>query len=51
MELLRVLWLRRALRGLTVREAERELRRRGYSKSQAMGFLSRNKRRLGLVNA
>jgi len=51
MDLLRVLWLRRVLRGLTVRQAEHELRRRGYSKTRAMAFLSRNKRRLGLVNA
>lgn len=50
MEAVRVWWLRRALRGLTVRQAERELRRRGYSKATACAFLSRNKRRLGLVN-
>ena len=48
--LLKALWLRRALAGLSIREAERELRRRGYSKSRAMTFLSRHKHRLGLRN-
>lgn len=50
MEAVRVWWLRPALRGLTVREAERELRRRGYSRSRAAEFLARHKRALGLLN-
>jgi len=51
-EAARLLWLRIRLRGRSVREAERWLRREGgMSRSQACEYISRHKHELGLRDA